>query len=58
MLFCMPPKEKAAKPYGVTISFRLQSDKLVKLDVLAEQTGVNRSSLLQLAVDRLLKQGL
>jgi predicted DNA-binding protein len=58
--------QSSSKPVGrprienprTTFSVRLSPEHLRKLDTLAESTGTTRTALIQIAVGRLLKEGL
>lgn len=51
-------KAPTVKAHATTVSLRLRAKQLQALDALAVDAGLTRSALIQLAVDRLLKQGL
>lgn len=52
------PKKRPAETGSTVISLRLPTARLSELDAMAERTGMARTSLIQLAIERLLKQGL
>jgi hypothetical protein len=49
--------KKAVPPEAKLISHRIHRKTLEELDALAKQSGMVRSSLINLAIARLLKQG-
>ncbi|HVJ09920.1 MAG TPA: ribbon-helix-helix protein, CopG family [Acidisarcina sp.] len=54
-----PPKtSKKGRPQAQTVCLRVQPQQLEDLDRLADRAGTTRSSLIQLAIARLLEKGL
>jgi predicted transcriptional regulator len=60
MVVCMKKTPKKSPPIATakTISLRVQPNILAELDALAKKSGMARSSIIQMAIVRLLKTGL
>ncbi len=54
----IPKKNVKTTPQARNISLRLRGNILAELDALSQKHGMSRSSLIQLAIARLLKSGI